>query len=265
VRPETATKHEERELKLAVYIGWDPREVSAYEVCEHSLRTRSSIDVDIRPIVLDDLRKEKLYTRTTETRDGRLWDTISGAPMSTEFAISRFFVPLIAKRDNVDADWAIFCDCDFLWLGDIAELAAELDDEKALCCVQHNYTPTESVKMDGQAQLLYARKNWSSLMAFNLKHPKNERLDVGLLNSVPGRDLHRFCWLEDRELGSLSPDFNWLEGTYPVTPKPPRAVHFTRGGPWMSGWENVDYAELWLRELEATERSGSFVSEIRHS
>jgi hypothetical protein len=35
----------------------------------------------------------------------------------------------------------------------------------------------------------------------------------------------------------------------------PRAVHFTRGGPWFDQWKNVDYADLWLAEREDTTRA----------
>ncbi|MGU3422390.1 glycosyltransferase [Methylobacterium sp. D54C] len=174
--------------------------------------------------------------------------------MSTEFAISRFFVPLLASADGENNDWALFCDCDFLWLGDVKELIAEADASKALCCVQHQYAPKEELKMDGQAQLLYLRKNWSSLMLFNLKNEKNFNLNIDMLNALPGRDLHRFCWLADEDLHPLSKDWNWLEGSYPVVSPPPRAVHFTRGGPWMRGWEGVDYGNLWRDERRALEQ-----------
>ncbi len=234
-------------MALEVFVGWDPRELDAYEVCEHSLASRATCEIHIQPVILDDLRNEGLYTRKTEIRDGRLWDTTSEAPMSTEFAISRFFVPLLARRMG-KTGWALFCDCDFLWLKDIADLTKQFDARKALCCVQHNYQAVEGTKMDGQVQQNYARKNWSSLMAFNLAHPSNGKLDLQLLNSVPGRDLHRFCWLSDDEIGSLSPDWNWLEGTYKVSELAPSAVHFTRGGPWMDGWTDVDFADNWIAE-----------------
>ena len=28
----------------------------------------------------------------------------------------------------------------------------------------------------------------------------------------------------------------------------PKAVHFTRGGPWFPQWQNVDYGDLWRAE-----------------
>jgi len=237
-------------MAVPVYVGWDSREDEAFQVCDFSLRRNASVPVDVHAIVLSKLRDSGLYTRPTEKRDGQLWDVISEAPMSTEFAISRFFVPLLAKNDGIKEGWAIFCDCDFLWLGDVAELVAEADPAKALCCVQHKHEPKETTKMDGQLQVLYARKNWSSMMLFNLAHPAHDRLTLEMLNSVPGRDLHRFCWLEDDEIGAVAPDWNWLEGWSPLGDKTPRVIHYTRGGPWMEGWKDVQFGDLWIQEYQ---------------
>jgi hypothetical protein len=33
-------------------------------------------------------------------------------------------------------------------------------------------------------------------MVFNCDHPANRALTLDLINTVPGRDLHRFCWLD---------------------------------------------------------------------
>jgi hypothetical protein len=236
---------------LGIYVGWDSREADAYHVCDWSIGRRASAPVDIHPIYLRDLQKAGLYTRATEIRDGRLWDVVSEAPMSTEFAVSRFFVPMLARRDGVAGPWVVFCDCDFLWLADPNEILAQADDTKAVMCVQHRHEPDERTKMDGQLQLLYARKNWSSLILFNLAHPANAALDLDMLNTVPGRDLHRFCWLKDSEIGALPETWNWLEGWSPKGEAPPKAIHYTRGGPWMSGWEEVQYADLWLAEFGA--------------
>jgi hypothetical protein len=237
-------------LQHHVFVGWDPREPQAYDVCAFSIRRRASVPTAVAPVRLADLRAEGLYTRPTETRDGVLWDVISEAPMSTEFAISRFFVPLLARRAGVRG-WVAFCDCDFLFLADVAELFRLPDDRHAVACVQHDHRPSETVKMDGQVQTRYARKNWSSMMLFNVSHPANERLTLEMLNGVPGRDLHRFCWLEDHEIGAVPVDWNWLEGTSPDLGRTPKVVHYTRGGPWMDGWEDVAYAQEWLAEYGA--------------
>jgi len=201
--------------------------------------------------MLEKLRQAGLYMRPMGRRAQQLWDVISEAPMSTEFAISRFFVPLLAAQNGLCEGWALYCDCDFLWLSDVAELLAIADPTKALCCVQHRYEPTEKQKMDGQVQTRYGRKNWSSLMLFNLAHSAHRYLTLEMLNTVPGRDLHRFCWLSDSEIGAVPPDWNWLEGSLPLGDQPPRVIHFTRGGPWMHGWEDVQYADLWRAEYRS--------------
>lgn len=148
-------------------------------MCEHSLRSRSSIPVDVHPVMLEKLRQAGLYMRPMERRAQQLWDVISEAPMSTEFAISRFFVPLLAAQNGLCEGWALYCDCDFLWLSDVAELLAIADPTKALCCVQHRYEPTEKQKMDGQVQTRYERKNWSSLMPLQLGALRTSLPDAG--------------------------------------------------------------------------------------
>lgn len=228
-------------MNRSIYIGFDPREAEAFAVCRHSLR-RLSGDIPIRAICLDDVTKAGLYWRFTERRDGRLWDTISEAPMATEFAISRFLTPVLAKRG-----WALFMDCDVLARVDVNELFEQADQSKAVMCVQHRHEPPAGVKMDGQLQTLYARKNWSSVMLFNCEHPANVALTVELINTVPGRELHRFCWLKADEIGALDPAWNFLVGHTDASVDP-KLVHFTEGGPWFDGYRNVPFADEWLAE-----------------
>jgi lipopolysaccharide biosynthesis glycosyltransferase len=229
----------------SIWVGYDPRESEAFAVCRHSLRRRSG-NVPIHAVVLGDLRAAGLYSRPTSKRDSKLWDDISDAPMSTEFAISRFLVPHLAKRG-----WALFMDCDILARTDVNELFDMADPRYAMMCVKHpNYIPKEAVKMDGQEQTRYLRKNWSSVMLFNCEHPWNQNLTVDLINSVPGRDLHRFCWLQNDLIGDLPMSWNWLVGT--SDPEiVPDLVHFTSGGPWFEGYRNVPYADEWLAERGA--------------
>jgi hypothetical protein len=227
---------------FSLFIGYDPREDIAYKVCAHSAAKRSSIPLFTAPIRLDEMRARGLYRRPTEQRGHQLWDVISDAPMSTEFAISRFLTLHLSKTN-----WAIFCDCDFLWLDDIAKLTAFADPRYAVMCVQHNHQPMETRKMNDQVQVQYARKNWSSLMLWNCKHPANAELTVDVINTVPGRDLHRFFWLKDSEIGALPSRWNWLEGHSDPAVKP-GAVHYTRGGPWFDHMKDCAYAKEWLDE-----------------
>ncbi len=233
-------------------IGFDTREAEVYEVARFSALRHASIALNIIPIKLAQLQESGLYQRKTSRKDGLLFDEISQAPMSTEFAITRFFMQYL----NLSGECAIFTDCDFLFRCDLAEVFALFDKTKAVQCVHHVHQPKETIKMDNQAQLLYARKNWSSMMIWNLRHHANQKLDLVALNSLPGRDFHRFYWLNDDEIGALPMTYNWLEGSYDKALNP-KIIHYTRGGPWFANYQKVDFAEEWRAEYQLWQASQS--------
>jgi hypothetical protein len=226
-----------------VFIGWDKREPEAYEVARFSLERRSSVPVAVKPIKLAELRAGGLYWRAED-------------PLaSTEFTYSRFLTPALAGYRG----WALFCDCDFLWLTDIAELIRYAKEPAAVYCVKHDHAPLETVKMEGAVQTTYPRKNWSSLMLFNCDHPAVRALSPLVVNRESGAYLHRMQWVADAQIGALPVEWNWLEGwNAKPTVGTPKAIHYTRGGPWFKNWQNVEYADLWrseyamLRENEKT-------------
>ena len=219
--------------KPVFFIGYDSKEDIAYRVCKQSLLKQSSIKIDVKSLKLYELISKGFYKRIVD-------------PLaSTEFTYSRFLIPALMKYSG----WAVFCDCDFLFFDDIAKLFHSLDSNKALYCVQHDYTPKEQHKMDGQKQTIYPRKNWSSFMVFNCSHPSNKKLSLDVVNSESGSFLHQLKWLKDNEIGSLDERWNWLEGwTSQHNTKSPYAVHFTRGGPWFDEWKDVEFAEEWIEE-----------------
>lgn len=241
-------------MNRSCYLGFDPREAAAFGVCRHEINRRDP-GLPVRGLVLNDLRRRGLYWRQHETRMdpspagpvARTYDVISDAPMSTEFAISRFLTPFLAR-----SGLASFMDCDILPRVSMADIFSACDLERgkyAVWCVKHDHRPPEGVKMDGQAQLRYARKNWSSVCVFDCDHPANFALTPEVVNSRPGRDLHAFCWLQDSEIGDLPPGSNFLVGhTAPSTPA--NLVHFTEGLPNVPGYENVPFAQEWRDALE---------------
>lgn len=234
---------------LSIWIGWDPREADAFAVARHSTERHLIAPIRARGVVLTNLRTGGLYTRPTERKNGKLIDVLSrrddyDGAISTEFACSRFLVPRLAG-----SGWALFMDADMLVRRDLQPLFAQADPSKAVMVVKHDHQPAESVKMNGQAQTRYFRKNWSSVILWNVDHPANRALTMDLVNSVPGRDLHRFCWLDDELIGELDPQWNFLVGhTDPSID--PAIVHFTDGTPAMPGFENCPYADEWRAELE---------------
>ena len=217
------------------FIGYDSKEDIAYRVCKQSLLKKSSIKINVLALKLHELVVRNYYNRSID-------------PLaSTEFTYSRFLVPSLMNFKG----WAVFCDCDFLFLDDVAKLFEGLSNNKAVYCVQHDYKPKERHKMDGQQQTIYPRKNWSSFIVFNCSHPSNKKLNIEVVNKEPGSYLHQFKWLKDDEIGSLDERWNWLEGwTSQHNKLNPYAVHYTRGGPWFDEWKDVEYAEDWIKERD---------------
>jgi len=231
------------DLNRSIWLGFDPREADAYAVARASAQRRLTQPIKIRGVVLANLQECGLYRRPIEWRGNVMWDTISDAPMATEFACSRFLVPHLAVTG-----WALFMDCDVLVRGNLMRVFDGLDHSKAVYCVKHDYRPTNAVKMDGQRQVRYNRKLWSSFCLFNVDHPSNKALTVDYVNSVPGRVLHAFNWLPDDEIGELGQEWNWIPG-HSSDEIDPKCVHFSEGGPWFAGYENVKFADEWRKEL----------------
>jgi hypothetical protein len=227
-------------LMRDVFLGWDAREGVAFNVAEASIQALSSVSVAISSISYQTLCDMGVYRRPTERRDGVLWDVISEAPMSTEHAIARFFVPYLTEYSG----FVLFADSDILLRDDIADLFSLADDRYAVQVVKHSYTPAETMKMDGQIQTAYARKNWSSVMLWNCEHPAHRALTLDILNHWPGRDLHAFKWLRDEEIGALPAAWNYLVGVSPKLPDV-KLAHFTLGLPNMAGYEQCEFAEEW--------------------
>jgi hypothetical protein len=124
------------------------------------------------------------------------------------------------------------------------------DPSKAVVVVQHDYTPKETTKMDGQVQSVYPRKNWSSMVLWNCEHEKNKILTPELLNEESPKFLHRFSWLDDNEIGSLPLQYNWLVGWYKEpNDGTPKILHYTEGGPWFDGYRDCEYGDDWKKEL----------------
>lgn len=237
-------------MNQAIYIGWDPREAAAFAVARQSCRRRLTRPIPISGLVLSDLISTGLYTRPMERRASAadrpvMWDVISDAPQSTEHANSRFLLPFIAR-----SGWALFCDGDMLFRGNVGRMFDRLDRNRAVYCVKHKYDPPVGVKMDGQSQTRYSRKNWSSFLVFNCDHPSNACLknSTDMANTLPGRDLHRLCWLKDEEIGELDTSWNFLVGHSDPSINP-NVVHFTEGCPDMDGYHDVPFADEWRAEL----------------
>lgn len=98
--------------------------------------------------------------------------------------------------------------------------------------------------MDGQKQQWYPKKNWSSLIVFNCNHAFTRRLMPITVSESPAGYLHELNWCDSKYIGSLPHTYNYLVGYYNDI-ESPKAIHFTDGGPWHPGYENVEFADKW--------------------
>lgn len=224
---------------MRVLIGYDSNEHEAATVAAKSLCdvTRGQIEPEF--LCLPKLVDQGLIWRLGDER-GQRYDLVSNAPMSTQFAISRFLTPILCQQG-----YALFVDCDVVFLRDPRVMLNDVHARHALNVVWHEDAAYPiGPKMMGQQQTHYPRKNASSVMLFNCDHAANRRLSLRDVNERPGRDLHAFYWLNDGEIGALDGRWNWLVD---VEPRPTGIgiAHLTLGGPWLEHWGGGSFDAEW--------------------
>jgi hypothetical protein len=220
---------------IRVFVGYDDNEKVAFSTLSHSLLKHATQPIAITPIRLQNIKDVFVRERLPI--------------QSTEFAFSRFLVPYLCNYSG----HAIFMDCDMLSRSDISALWRQRTTKYAVQCVQHDYTPTSTVKFLNQPQTPYPKKNWSSMMLFN--NAKCTALTPDYVNSATGLELHQFKWLENEELiGKIDEEWNWLVGEYEHNVNA-KLVHYTEGGPYFKDYKNCDYSEEWFDTFKETTRT----------
>lgn len=148
---------------IQVFVGFDSRQPVAYHTLAHSIFTRASTMVVVRPLQLAHL-------------------PISRRGL-TDFTYSRFLVPWLSRYKG----FSIFIDSDFLCLGDISELYDE-----AVHALKHMYTDVAVVKNK-------LRFEWPSMMVFRnyscrklspkfVEDPENKLFDFSWAREVAELD-----------------------------------------------------------------------------
>ena len=220
--------------KVMLYIGVDPKHSHSAEKCVKSIR-RYNKSIRIEFINTNDIKE---YTRP--------W-----GKQTTAFTYSRFLVPWLMNYEGI----GIFCDDDFVWNCDPLEILYSLETDKAVSCVQHNFTKDLSgTKLGDQPNVMYPKKLWSSMMMFNNAHPDCKNLTPDAVNTKSGQWLHQFKW--STNIGEIPQTYNWCEGSsdYCTKARVPmidaKVWHFTRGGPWIdhsADWSHIHLVDQWER------------------
>ena len=205
-------------------VGFDQREAVAYHTFCQSIIERSSLPILFLPLAINTLKDYK------ETH----------ADKSNDFIYSRFLTPFLLNFDG----WAIFADGDMICMADIKELWDLKDESKALMVIKHDYKTKAHHKYLGNINENYPRKNWSSVILWNCKHPKHKILTPDFIANQTGKYLHRFSWLEDEDIGELPIEWNWLAIEYPENTQA-KLIHYTLGTPCFKDYKNSEMSEVW--------------------
>lgn len=219
---------------LKIFIGYDPKESIAFHTLSHSLIRHCTKPLSIIPLNLDHLAD--IYFRDYDQRQ------------SNTFSFSRFLIPYLCDYQGQ----ALYMDCDMMVRGDASTV---FDDEtlagKAVSVVQHDYVSKVTQKYLGNKQYNYPRKNWSSFILWDCGHPVHKQVTPEFVASADAATLHRFLWVDDSDIGSISDRWNWLVGEYENPPEDVKNVHWTLGGPYFEGYQNADFADEWRREYDS--------------
>lgn len=220
---------------IQVYAGFDDREAVGYHTFCASVIEHCAEPVSIAPLNLKALGK--VYQ--AGQRDG-----------SNAFIYSRFLIPYLQGFSG----WALFVDgTDMIVKDDIAKLWAMRDVFKAVQVVKHDYKTRHPRKYIGTSMESpnddYPCKNWSSVMLINCAHFAWRSLTPSVVESAPGAYLHRLQFVEDRFIGELPKEWNWLADEYGQNDEA-KLLHWTAGIPAWAHYKDAPHAVDWFKAYE---------------
>ena len=226
---------------LNIYIGYDSRHTSIAELNKKCLEssiifgagsgeTYNQMDKWVPEIKFLDISKIPEYTRDY-------------ANQSTEFTYSRFLIPYLENYEG----FSIFLDDDILFTESILPMFYFLDLDDAVACIQYDFDKYVDTKFNGEKNVSYPKKLWSSLMIFNNGHEDCKKLTPEVVNTETGKYLHQFEWTD--AISEIPEWFVFTEGHDTEETKwRPLAVHYTRGGPWIEGMDTSEIQHLNIYE-----------------
>lgn len=245
--------------KYNIFIGHDDREDDFYKLCEYSMRSTSSHDLNINPLKHLELRKKGLFNRPWQVDGitGQFIDMVDNKPFSTQFSHSRFLAPVVALQMGITG-LVMFCDCDFIFRDDITVMLDQIEQfnkgtNRPVYVVKHDYKTSKSLKMDNKVQSQYEKKLWSSLMVFNLDHPDVKALTKSVVNTSDGNFLHTFKWVKDeKSIGAINERWNFIPSHSEdrVDDNMIGAIHYTEGGPNFDHLKTCEYSDVYYEVEE---------------
>jgi hypothetical protein len=224
---------------LNIYIGYDSSHGDLHEVSKDSiLKTLSNQH-------LGHLIKETEWKPEIKFLDiSKLPDyNREYANQSTEFTYSRFLIPHLENYEG----YSIFMDNDFIWRKSILPLFYYLNLDDAVACIQYKQIEHDETKFNGEVNIDYPKKLWSSLMVFNNGHEDCKKLTPEVVNTWTGKQLHQFEWTD--KISKIPEKYVFTEGYDDPDEKwDYHGIHYTRGGPWVKDmdYSNINNLDDWL-------------------
>ena len=158
------------------------------------------------------------------------------ANQSTWFTYSRFLIPYLENYEG----FSMFVDDDILFQQTPLTMFYFLDPDDAIACIQYPHYEHEETKFDGEVNIDYPCKLWSSLMFFNNGHEDCKKLTPEAVNAWTGKQLHQFEWTD--KISKIPEKYVFTEGyDDPDVKWDFSGIHYTRGGPWI---DNMDYTNI---------------------
>jgi len=91
------------------------------------------------------------------------------------------------------------------------------------------------------------------VILWNCSHPKHKILTPEFVANQTGKFLHRFSWLDDKDIGELPVEWNWLACEYEKNTDA-KLIHYTLGTPCFKDFRDTDMAEIWYDYYESAKK-----------
>lgn len=214
---------------LTIYIGYDPR--------------HNNLELYSKQSILDAVKRSvgggRFVDYTRFTPEIKILDiskipeyTREYANQSTEFTYSRFLIPYLENYEG----FSMFVDDDFIFNKNPMPMFYYLGQDDAVACIKYPQIKHDETKFDGEVNIDYPCKLWSSMMFFNNSHPDCKKLTPEVVNTWTGAQLHQFEWTD--KIAPIPEKYVFVEGyDDPEVKWDFSAVHYTRGGPWINGMD----------------------------
>jgi hypothetical protein len=137
----------------------------------------------------------------------------------------------------------MFLDDDIFFTRNPLTMFYFLNPDDAVACIQYPHYEHDDTKFDGEVNIDYPCKLWSSLMFFNNGHEDCKKLTPEAVNTWTGKQLHQFEWTD--KLSKIPERFIFTEGYDNIEEKwDYSGIHYTRGGPWIDTMDTSHISKL---------------------